>query len=301
MTMNNSNYRVFPPLLAVAATFALAACNQQPAPTANVEVIDSTDTSSIQLVVAGTDFAVGQPRIPIFLFSGTERVTDARSVEVTAFDLSSDPPKPTWTGNAHNFSDYEVPYWVFSPEIEKAGFWGMGAVITLSDGTTTTAELTLEVLESPESPAIGSLPPASENRTAATEPDLNKLSSTSLLDPQAEPNPALYQMTIADALTSGRPSVIVFSTPAFCTSQICAPVLNSVETVYQEFGEQANFIHIEIFSDFEDLTVSEVVEEWGLVSEPWTFLLDREGKIAARLGGPVSPDELAAALELLLQ
>jgi hypothetical protein len=42
------------------------------------------------------------------------------------------------------------------------------------------------------------------------------------------------------------------------------------------------------------------MDQWGLTSEPWTFVLDDEGKVAYRFGGPVSPRELTAALEPLV-
>lgn len=284
-----------------AATFALAACGKPAAPAFGGAVVASTDASSIQIAVGTNDFAVGQPRVPILLFNGIERVADAQSITFTAFDLSSDPPTPGWTGEARNFSDFdEIPYWVVSPDIPAAGFWGLGALITLADGSTTSAEFTIEVQQENSAPAIGSQPPATQNRTIESEPDLNKLSSIKLLDPEREANPAFYQITVADAMQTGKPTVVVFSTPAFCTSQICAPVLESVETVYNEVGDAVNFIHLEIFDDFDELSVAPEVDEWGLSSEPWTFVLDSDGKVAARLGGPLAPRELLEALTPLL-
>lgn len=284
-----------------AAAFVLAACSGEAEPAFEGQVVASTDESSIQITIGTNDFAVGQPRVPFILFNGPERVSDAQSITLTAFDLSSDPPVQGWTGEARNFNDFaELPYWVVNPEIPSTGFWGLGAAITLADGTVTTAEFTIDVQAENTAPAIGSQPPATQNRTVATEPDLNKLSSIKLLDPEREPNPAFYQMTVADALQSGKPTVIIFSTPAFCTTQICAPVLESAETVHAEVGDQANFIHIEIFNDFEELTVAPEVDEWGISSEPWTFVLNSEGNVTARMGGPLAPRELLEALTPLL-
>jgi hypothetical protein len=94
--------------------------------------------------------------------------------------------------------------------------------------------------------------------------------------------------------------VITFATPAFCQTDICAPVVDSVEAVYEEFGAQANFIHVEVYKLFDPLTIADEVTEWGLSSEPWTFVLDENGAVVARLGGPVSPQEITAVLEPLL-
>jgi hypothetical protein len=251
--------------------------------------------SAIQVAVASNDFAVGQPRLPIVLFSGPERVTDAQRVVLTPFDLSSGTPTPGgWSGEAINFSDYEVPYWVAYPELPHAGYWGFVAEITLADGSTTEAQFTIEALGQGRAPGVGSQPPASDNRTLSTEPDITKLTS----DP--EPEPGLYQLTVADALKTGKPTVVTFATPAFCESRLCAPVVNSVKAVYGEWKEEANFIHIEVYKSFNPLVYADEMEEWGLPSEPWTFVLDQTGKVVAQLGGPVSPRELTTVLAPLM-
>lgn len=108
-------------------------------------------------------------------------------------------------------------------------------------------------------------------------------------------------MTVAEALASGRPSVIVFATPAFCQTAVCALVVESVAAVQTELGEQVNFVHLEIYKEFNpSLVLADEVEQWQLSSEPWVFVLDEDGRVAARLGGPVSPRELTAALGPLL-
>ncbi len=107
-------------------------------------------------------------------------------------------------------------------------------------------------------------------------------------------------MTVADAMASGQPTVITFATPAFCTSQLCAPVVNSVEAVYEDLGTLANFIHLEVYKKFDPLVLADEMAKWGLTTEPWTFVLDSEGRVAGKFGGPLSPRELRAALAPLL-
>jgi hypothetical protein len=38
------------------------------------------------------------------------------------------------------------------------------------------------------------------------------------------------------------------------------------------------------------------MRQWGLTTEPWTFLVGRDGLIKAEFEGPVSTGELAAAV-----
>jgi len=261
-------------ILLLASLVWLVACGRQPEPAPTAAVFG--DPSSIQLLIPSNDFALDTPRVPLVLYQGPNQVADAQQVIVTAVDLSQETRPGVWTGAATSYSDYAVPYWVVYPDLPH--------------------QAVIEVAETPQTPAVGSRAPASQNRTLATEPDINKLTSAQ------EPNPVLYQMTVAEALASERPSVIVFATPAFCQTAVCAPVVDSVQAVHAELGDEANFIHLEIYKEFNpSLILADEVEEWQLSSEPWTFILDTDGHIAARLGGPISPRELTAALEPLLQ
>lgn len=257
---------------------------------------DVETASTLQIVVASDDFAVPRPRIPFIFFDGPEKVDDIQQVELTAFDLSHEPPLAGWAGSAIGYNEFEVPYWVAYPELPYAGIWGLSAEITLSDGSKMQAQFAIEAKDDAQSPDIGENVPLSQNRTLDTEPDINKLTSGS------EPIPAFYQITVANAVVDERPAVIIFSTPAFCQTAICAPVLNSVEEVFESLGDDVNFIHLEIYKQFNpELVLADEVAEWELSSEPWTFVLDKEGRVAARLGGPVSSHELISVLEPLLR
>ncbi|HRW03516.1 MAG TPA: thioredoxin family protein [Caldilineaceae bacterium] len=285
----------------IAALMLLVACGRDEEvgtaspPTTPVTAV-GTDVSELQISVVSDDFAVGTPRVPFILYNGPSRVSDAQQVKVTAFDLAQEPAKAEWTGWATGYGDYAVPYWVVYPDLPRAGNWGLFAQIALADGRSTEAQFVVEVLEQSRYPSIGDIPPHSENRTLTTEPDIKKLTSA------FDPNPAFYQMTVKEAVANEQPSVVVFSTPGFCQTAFCAPVLGSSEEVYTSFGDQANFIHIEVYKQFNpELVLADEMAEWKLMTEPWTYVLDRDGRVVARFGGPVSPRELTAALESLLQ
>jgi len=251
--------------------------------------------SAFSIAVASNDFGTGTPRVPFIVFRGSQRLAEVQSVRVTAFALGTGTPVPGWSGDAISYSDYEVPYWVCYPQIPSAGYWGLLGDITLPDGTRSQVQFTIEVTSTVSAPDIGQTPPASHNRTLATEPDITKLTS------DAAPERGLYRLTVADALKSGKPSIVTFATPAFCQSRLCAPVVNTVKAVYHDFKDRVNFIHIEVYKTFNPLVYADEMDEWHLLSEPWTFVLDKNGKVAARLGGPVSPRELTAALTPLVQ
>ena len=121
-----------------------------------------------------------------------------------------------------------------------------------------------------------------------------------------EPDPDLYRLTVAEALDSGTPTVVSFATPAFCRSATCGPQVDVITALKNRLSGRANFIHIEVYEDpheVTDLSQARLVREmaeWGLKSEPYTFILDRHGRVAAKFEGFVNEDELGAALEEVL-
>ncbi len=276
------------------ALVSLAACS----PAGEAAVATTESASTLQVILVSTDFAVGEPRISFAIFDGSEAAANVTGVLINAVelgdDLSATDQLPAWTGEATGYVDYEIPYWVFYPQLETPGYWGMVAEITRSDGSTVRSDFLVQINSASTAPDVGEAAPASLNRTLATEPDIALLSSAN------DPDPALYQLTVADAIASGRPTVVGFLTPAFCQTRWCAPVLDSLEATRVETGDAVNFIHIEVFDDFQEMTIVKEMAEWGLESEPWVFVLDGQGRVVARFSGPLSPEELLTALQPLL-
>jgi hypothetical protein len=154
-----------------------------------------------------------------------------------------------------------------------------------------------EVAAQPASPALGEAPPPTANKMApadATAQDLAAITS----DPA--PDPQLYAMTVDDARASGRPTVVVFATPAYCQTELCGPIVDEIKQVKAEWGNRVNFIHIEVYDTFDPLVVSPIMASWGLSTEPWVFVLDADGNVSARLEGNVTAAELVPVLESLV-
>lgn len=271
---------------------ALAACS----PAADSP--DGSAVSPLQIILVSADFAVGEPRVSFAVFDGESAAADVATIRISAVelgeDLSASDMAPAWSGAATGYTDYEIPYWVFFPQLDSPGYWGMIAEIGMADGSSTRADFVLELQPASKAPAIGAPAPASANRTLATESDISLLSSAN------DPDPAFHQLTVADAVASGRPTVVGFLTPAFCQTKWCAPVLDTLKAARAETGDRVNYIHIEVYDDFQAMTVVKEMAEWGLDTEPWVFVLDGAGTIVARFSGPLSPAELMASLEPLL-
>ena len=176
----------------------------------------------------------------------------------------------------------------------RSGKWGVELVARQPDGSSETARLTVVVRETPTTPAVGSPAPQSRNLIASDVKDLRQISTSE------RPDPRLHQTRIADAITKGKPQLIVFATPQFCTSRMCGPVVEIVRTLLPTYGKRVVFTHQEIWQDFATKKVFSTIEEWRLESEPWIFIVDGQGMIRARFEGLVTARELETALQNVL-
>jgi hypothetical protein len=117
------------------------------------------------------------------------------------------------------------------------------------------------------------------------------------------PDPELHQTTIADAIQRGRPALVQFATPVYCQSQFCGPTVEAQEELAAEYSDVAEFIHIEIWRDYQDSVVNRAAADWLLrndsLTEPWLYLIDADGVIVDRWGPLFDLDDVRAELEAL--
>jgi hypothetical protein len=121
---------------------------------------------------------------------------------------------------------------------------------------------------------------------------------TSVLTTRTPPDESLLRYSVADSLEARVPFVVTFSTPKFCSSRTCGPVVDVVEEVGRRFErENVRFIHVEVFEDNDPAKgYNRWLKEWDLRTEPWTFVVDGSGTIVERFEGTVSVDELETAV-----
>jgi hypothetical protein len=110
------------------------------------------------------------------------------------------------------------------------------------------------------------------------------------------PPSTMHDADFADVVGQ-KPVVLVFATPQLCQSRVCGPVVDIAEQLKADHGDDAEFIHMEIYRDNSiEKGFRPQVAAFGLPTEPWVFAIDRRGKVAARLEGAFSPAELEDAL-----
>jgi len=182
-----------------------------------------------------------------------------------------------------------------------AGTWGADISATVDGKVHDGLRLRFTVLEATSEPGIGETAPASRQTVLADVDDV------AAIDSSAVPIPEMHQLTVAEAIATGKPVVVAFATPAFCQTRFCGPVMESVVApLWRELGDRVEFVHIEPYDLHEarnngKLAPVPALAEWGLMTEPWVFVLDGEGKVAAKFEGITDASEVRDALEPLLQ
>jgi hypothetical protein len=176
-------------------------------------------------------------------------------------------------------------------DFPRNGEWRIGALI--KDGNKFTATLlpSAVVGQLQSIPRVGDRPP--EIHTPTRESVGGDLSQLTTRIPPETMNDADF----ADVL-GRKPIVLLFATPQFCESRVCGPVTDVAAQVQRDYGDQVEFIHMEIFNDNDPSKgVRPQVRAFRLPSEPWVFVIDRNGVIRTGIEGAFSVQELTDAVK----
>jgi hypothetical protein len=145
-------------------------------------------------------------------------------------------------------------------------------------------------------PGPGDEPPAIHTPTEA-----DVAGDLASIDTRVPPAAELHQTDFADALGK-KPIVLIFATPRLCQSRVCGPVVDIAYELQAQYGEEVEFIHMEIYNDNE---VSKgprpQVSQFKLPSEPWVFVIGKDGKVVSRMEGAYSVKELDAAIKQAIE
>jgi hypothetical protein len=140
-------------------------------------------------------------------------------------------------------------------------------------------------------PQVGERPPMIHTPTEAdVGGDLEQI------DTRVPPS-SMHETDFADVIGK-EPVVLTFATPLLCQSRVCGPVVDVVEQVKAQFEGEAEFIHMEVYNENEIRKgYRPQLTAFRLPTEPWTFTFDSDGRVAARLEGAFSAEELDAAVK----
>lgn len=183
--------------------------------------------------------------------------------------------------------------WVTYPTFCHSGSWAIEVRFRVN-GRMVAVSQRFTVDRASIIPPVGGQAPRSHNPTIHQMP-LRKLDSGNRPD-------GMHTLSIAQAIAAKKPLVVLFATPAFCTSRMCGPMTDIVARLVPHYRGKVNFVHVEVYKNANPkYGLSETMKQWHLQTEPWIFIVDHSGRITAKFEGPTAPPEITAALTPLVR
>jgi len=269
----------------LALSRVLSACGGSPSSTGPDGPIDTT-MSIVQRWVPD-QLGPGFQRLPISLADDaglltrgpaelTGRVISFLDDSVVADDL---------VAVRRSLGEGTAPFWVFETAIDRPDIYALIVEGGPDDG----ASLQVREAASLVVPRPGESLPGFDTPTfddaRGVEPLCSRL-------PQPCP---FHDVTLNEALASGRRVVYLVGTPAHCQTGVCSPILDGTIPLGDEFTDTV-FVHADVYADKAGTAVAPAVDALSLTFEPVLFVVDTTGLITHRFEGVWHPDEVRAAL-----
>lgn len=152
------------------------------------------------------------------------------------------------------------------------------------------------VARTSKSPVAGQKAPAVATPTTAAPMGATPLCSR-------RPKPCDMHATSLDAaLKNGLPTVVVFAAPAFCQTELCGPDVEILQAIATKQRGKANFIHVEAYRGATSPgngKLAPALDAFKFDSEPWLYLIDRNGVVSDRISGAFATSEVESRLAAL--
>lgn len=187
------------------------------------------------------------------------------------------------------------PYYAVEFTPEAPGFYDLQAEV---DGVEVISQL--QVVEADDPTIAARLGPGDS---------LPALETPTVDDPQGitpictrEPMCDLHDRSVAELLGEG-PIALLVSTPAFCQTVICGPILDLLLDIVPDFPD-VSFVHAEVYRNPSENAVppgpddfAPIIGALGLPYEPVFYVTDADGTIVERLDYIFDSGEMRRVLE----
>ena len=301
--MNKTLRKTLVPVLTVLVLTLAVACRSSQVPTTALEpTVIPADHTGLNSIIATNTLEVGEQRLA-FLLATPNGILKTPFALVTPVYLDGDgSPSPTLEAQ-FNLWPYGIrgSYTTYV-NFDRPGRWRVDVLVDNPNGVDE-AHIELKVLDKSPVPTVGSAALLSKTKTLASHGAIEEITT------DYSPDPDLYRVSVHEAVQNPLPSVVVFASPAFCTSPTCGPQVDTLSKLKERRPGLANYIHVEIYDnpvdiqgDLDRAEIFGVVDDWGLTSiagylnESWTFFVDSNGDIRDRFEGFATVEELETAL-----
>lgn len=134
---------------------------------------------------------------------------------------------------------------------------------------------------------VGAVAPRLQTKTLAdVGGDLSRITT------YRQPDPRMYQLSLDQALSQGKPIFLEFATPGHCS--ICDRQLQEARAMLERYQGQVIFLHMDQYEN------PEAFKSYQVVGDPWTFVIDSKGIVRYQMPGPMLLNEMDAAIQSVL-
>jgi hypothetical protein len=215
----------------------------------------------------------GKVKLPQTL---TGKVIDAASGDVVVASVSAD---------KHD-ANMPTPYWPFIVDVQKVGVY----LLILDAAPASEMSFQVEERKNVLSPLVGDPLPPFDTPTVDNKRGVDPICTS----PQG--TCPFHEVTLTEALQSGKPVVYLIGTPAYCKTGTCAPGLDALIALSKKVGDAALFVHADVYTDKTATTAAPAVLAYKLAYEPLLYITDAKGVLVNRLDAVFDVTEMSSAL-----
>ena len=193
--------------------------------------------------------------------------------------LVTDPPFRS--RQAASETDLFAAVYAADVPLPKKGPWSV-LVTTQSGGGLVAAPTQIDVRTPAQDkiPDVGEPAPETETDTVASA-----RGDEEAIDTRLPPAPELHQTSFSEVVGK-KPVALLFATPQLCQSRVCGPVTDIALQLKQKYGDRVDFIPQEVYVDNDpNKGLRPPLKAFNLESEPWLFVVGRDGEVTSRMEG----------------
>ena len=287
-------------MFALGATAVACGRDSGPAPTAgSIRAIIAGRPTRLQVMAVATELISGVPEVLTFALSNEDSDRLAATTRVRLW-IAADESSAAIGPFAATYHGEGLPegrgVWEAGVEFAKNGNWlilveageGKGALVGGKD-----------ILVGPQT----RMPQPGDKAISVGTPTTTDARGVDPICTRLPPC-SMHAISLGDALKTGRPTVLVLASPAYCASALCGPEVDLVQAVSKEFASRANFVHIEVYRDDKPDTIQQQIlspaaSAWRLEQEPAIYAIDAAGVVQGRRIGPVDRSAVRALVSKL--
>ena len=215
----------------------------------------------------------GKVKLPQTL---TGKVIDTASGDVVVASVSAE---------KHD-ANMATPYWPFIVDVQKVGVY----LLILDVAPESEMSFQLEERENVLSPLVGDALPPFDTPTVDDKRGVDPICTST------EGTCPFHDVTLTEALQSGKPVVYFIGTPAYCQTGTCAPGLDALIALSNKVGDAAVFVHADVYADKTATDLAPAVLAYKLAYEPLLYITDAKGVLVNRLDAVFDVTEMSSAL-----